>query len=99
MLPPDSALPAGVGAAFDPTTWQMLSSGPDVVDLAAAYAAASRSGTLPMTFVVDRFGRIAGIFHGSAFGQVNMLLYINGLTNEHEKREPTFWQRVWVAFQ
>ena len=100
IVEPGKALPDGVRSAFDPVNWQMLSAGPGTGDLAATYAVISaRPDAVPMTFMVDRLGRVGGIFHGTGFGQVNMLLYINGLTNWHEKREPTFWQRVLAAFQ
>ncbi|MBA5775581.1 cytochrome-c oxidase [Stappia sp. F7233] len=37
----------------------------------------------PLVHVIARGGRHGGIFHGAAFRHINMLLYVNGLTNEH----------------
>ena len=97
IVAPGTALPEG--AAFGPANWQMLTAGPGTSDLAATYTALStRPDAVPMTFMVDRVGRISGIFHSSEFGQVNMLLYINGLANDHEKRAPSLWQRLWGLF-
>ena len=38
----------------------------------------------PLVHVIARGGRHAGIFEGAAFRPINMVLYVNGLTNEHE---------------
>ena len=35
-----------------------------------------------------------GIFHGADFEPLNLLLYINGLTNAHPHEEPSILQRV-----
>ena len=35
----------------------------------------------PLVHMIDRDGKHAGIFHGSEFVYLNMVLYINGLTN------------------
>ncbi len=37
----------------------------------------------PLVHVIARGSRHAAIFEGSAFRHINMILYINGLTNEH----------------
>ena len=37
----------------------------------------------PLVHVIARGGRHAAIFVASAFRHINMILYINGLTNEH----------------
>ena len=92
ILEPGHSLPEAATSAFDPANWQVLTAGPAAGDPAVYVAVSTRKGALPMTFMVDRLGQVGGIFHGSTFGQVNMLLYINGLTNDHSKREPTFWQ-------
>ena len=73
----------------------MVTTDPAAGQIATYAALSTRKDLVRMTYMVDRLGRVGGIFHGIAFGQVNMVLYINGLTNEHEKREPTFWQWVW----
>ena len=43
----------------------------------------SRAIQGPLVHVIGRKGRHVGIFHGSDFVYVNMILYINGLTNAH----------------
>lgn len=37
----------------------------------------------PLVHVIARGNRHAGIFEGALFRQINMILYVNGLTNEH----------------
>jgi protein SCO1 len=48
--------------------------------------------------VIDRGGRLAGKFHGLRFEPVNMVLYINGLTDtanhEEEHAEAGWWERL-----
>ncbi len=71
----------------------------DADALAASFAALSdRDCNAPMVHVIDRGGRHAGIFHGTAFGHVSMTLYINGLTNAHP-HEPGMFDRVLGMFQ
>lgn len=56
--------------------------GEAVVDLTAEFTGlSSRDGTEPAVHVIDRGGRHAALFHGSAFRHADMMLYINGLTN------------------
>lgn len=70
-----------------------------VASLAARFAAlSSRSGGGPQAHVIDRRGRHAGIFHGTQFGHVNMILYINGLTNTRPP-EPGLWDSLLEAFR
>ncbi len=70
-----------------------------VASLVARFAAlSSRSGGGPQIHVIDRRGRHAGIFHGTQFGHVNMILYINGLTNARPP-EPGFWDSLLEAFR
>lgn len=50
-----------------------------------------------VTHVIDRGGRWAANFHGLKFEPVNLVLYINGLTNNAyspETAEPGFWGRL-----
>ena len=66
---------------------------------AAAFAALSARVTdAPMVHVIDRGGRHAGIFHGAGFGRINLVLYINGLTNAPPP-EPGLLDRLFGAFQ
>lgn len=37
----------------------------------------------PLVHVIAHGNRHAGIFEGAAFRHINMILYVNGLTNEH----------------
>ena len=51
-----------------------------------------------VTHIIDRKGRFAAKFHGLRFDPVNMVLYVNGLTNNVERPvktpEKDFWQRL-----
>lgn len=79
--------------ARDSANWRGAVAGTGPVDDAAgAFAALSdRADGAPMVHIIDRGGRHAGIFHGAGFGKINMVLYINGLTNAHPAR------RGWLA--
>jgi len=56
--------------------------GAAVTALAARFATlSSRNQEGPQVHVIDRAGRHAGIFHGENFSYLNMVLYLNGLTN------------------
>ena len=92
------SLPEAASSAFDPANWQVVTADPATGEISTYAALSTRQDLVPMTYMVDRLARVGGIFHGSVFGQVNMVLYINGLTNEHTKREATFWQWVWGLF-
>lgn len=55
-----------------------------------------------VTHVIDRGGRFAAKFHGLRFDPLNMVLYINGLTNNAQKpaeTEPRLWDRLKSLFQ
>jgi protein SCO1/2 len=55
-----------------------------------------------VTHVIDRGGRFAAKFHGLRFDTLNMVLYINGLTNNVRKPaepEPSWWDRFMVMFR
>ncbi len=70
-----------------------------VAEMSAEWAElSSRGGEEPMAYVLDRGARQAGIFHGTSFAWVNMVLYINGLTNAHPP-EPGLLDRIWDLFQ
>lgn len=49
-----------------------------------------------VTHVIDRSGRLAARFHGLRFEPLNMVLYINGLTNRHSKhsQKTGIWARI-----
>ncbi|WIY25715.1 hypothetical protein [Parasedimentitalea psychrophila] len=59
----------------------------------------TRDPKIPMVHIFDKDGRHSGIFHGAEFSEINMVLYINGLTNAHPHPDIGFWGRVWQAFQ
>lgn len=55
-----------------------------------------------VTHVIDRGGRFAAKFHGMRFDPLNMVLYINGLTNnvgKPAKPELGWWDRLKSTFQ
>lgn len=80
-------LTVGDAAAPDPGwqagNWRLATPADGTVaEAAGTFAALSgRAADAPMVHVIDRGGRHAGIFHGPDFGRINMVLYINGLTN------------------
>ncbi|WP_299820995.1 cytochrome-c oxidase [uncultured Jannaschia sp.] len=55
-----------------------------VAELRADWARMSDRGAEgPIAYVLGRGAQEAGLFHGSGFARVNMIRYINGLTNAH----------------
>jgi protein SCO1 len=55
-----------------------------------------------VTHIIDRGGRFAAKFHGLRFDSLNMVLYINGLTNsvgKPAKPEAGWWDRLKAMFQ
>ncbi|MEM9762960.1 MAG: cytochrome-c oxidase [Pseudomonadota bacterium] len=97
-------LTVGGDAAPDPDgeaeNWHSVSPADEtVVEAAAAFAALSARGTdTPLVHVIDRGGRHAGIFHAAGFGRINLVLYINGLTNAPPP-EPGLLDRLFGAFR
>lgn len=70
-----------------------------VADLSEVFSRLSaRGGTEPAVHIIDRGGRHAGLFHGSAFRHADMMLYINGLTNMRPP-EPSFRDRLGEFFR
>jgi protein SCO1/2 len=53
-----------------------------------------------VTHVIDRGGRLAANFHGLRFAPVNLVLYVNGLTNAQARPvpEPGFWDGLRQLF-
>jgi protein SCO1/2 len=94
--------PAGaVPASRDAANWLPAepAEGGTPDTLAAAFARlSSRGGVAPMVHVIGRGGRHAAIFHGGGFSRINMVLYINGLTNTHPP-EPGLLDRILGVFQ
>lgn len=52
-----------------------------------------------VTHVIDRSGRLAARFHGLRFEPLNMVLYINGLTNRHGTREHSQKSGIWARIR
>lgn len=66
-------------------------------------ALSDRSPSSPLVHVIDRGSRHAGLFHGTGFQKINLVLYINGLTNAPPvagKSDPdTWWDPVLGLFK
>lgn len=70
-----------------------------VAAIAGTFASLSaRGGNEPMVHIIDRGGRHAALFHGAEIGHINMVLYINGLTNAHP-HEPNLLERFLGMFR
>ncbi|MET4735696.1 hypothetical protein ABIE64_004442 [Thalassospira sp. MBR-102] len=70
--------------SWDPDNWRPATPSSDIGTAIVAddFAELSqRSGSAPMVHIIDRNTRHAGIFHGTGFKQINLILYVNGLTN------------------
>jgi hypothetical protein len=90
------ATPAG----FDNWTGGQSSEGNTIGDLAAAFAIrGNRGGEASMIHLFDRNGQLVGLFHGSDFVPLNLVFYINGLTNAHSHPEPGLFERLfgWLS--
>lgn len=57
----------------------------------------ARESNEPMIHIIDRHGRHAGIFHGAEFLRSNLVLYINGLSNNRPV-EPDLFDRLKAIF-
>ena len=65
---------------WDETNWRSLSSDDD--EAADSFAALSeRAADAPMVHVIAHDTRHAGILHGADFNSVNLIVYLNALTN------------------
>lgn len=74
---------------LDAENWSIVRSQGSLEDLEAQLAAVSeRPSDAPMLHIFDRQGRHVGIFHGTDFEPLNLLMHINGLTNAHPHQEP-----------
>lgn len=89
-----SDAPVDQAAPFDNWTAARPAQGDGSASLATAFAAESdRQGETPMIHLLDRKGRQVGIFHGTDFQPINLVLYINGLTNVHPHPDPGLFER------
>ena len=91
--------PAAPGDA--PANWVVVAPPPDasVAEFARRFAAISaQPASLPQVHLIARGGRHAAIFHGTEFEPLNMVLYINGLTNEAPPSRPGLIYRLLELF-
>lgn len=85
---------------WDSKNWHAISTEGGVSEAADDYAALSkRDSAAPMIHVIGRAGRHAAIFHGAEFSHVNLILYINELTNAAPPPEPGLLESIFGAFQ
>jgi protein SCO1/2 len=96
----------GEAHGLDPVNWSFLTARTDdpervTRDLSATY---SNSFTPledgqqmhgAVIHVIDRGGRLAGRFHGLDVTPMNMVLYVNGLTNSHPGQEDAAEEGWW----
>ena len=90
-----------VAPEWDDANWVGLAPREEgaVAAISAEWAELSRRGEgTPMTYVLGRGARSAGIFHGANFDRINMVMYINGLTNAHPP-EPGLFDHIRRLFQ
>ena len=92
---------------LDPVNWMFLTTSPGGPEdytrkLAEAFGhkfAVESDGTIThgvVTHIIGKFGRWQGNFHGLEFQSVNMLMFVNALTNDYDKpQEPGLWDRIW----
>jgi len=94
---------------LDPVNWEFLTIAPGQPEdttrkLAEAFGhkfTMESDGTLThgvVTHIIGKFERWQGNFHGLEFQSVNMLMFVNALTNDYDKPQPGFWDRVWRWF-
>lgn len=104
----------GPARGLDPVNWIFLTSGPERPE-EATRSLVERFGHrfgkaddgyqvhAVVTHVIDREGRWRANFHGLRFEPLNMVLYINGLTNEADAQkkatESSWWDKVKGVFR
>lgn len=103
----------GPAHGLDPVNWRFLTVGPNQPEdatrqLVQAYGHKFMETDEGLqvhgvvTHVIDRGGRWAGNFHGLAFDPLSLVLYVNGLINNHrkpiEESKPSLWQRIKEVF-
>ena len=99
----------GKAHGLDPVNWQFLTAAPDQPEdvtrkLADAYGLkfTPTGDGLEMhgivTHVIDQDGRLRARFHGLKFQPLNMVIFINALTNHlqtpHQEPNETWWGRL-----
>lgn len=99
----------GKAHGLDPANWVFLTSAPDKPEdstrkIAEAYGLKFTEGEGGMqmhgivTHVIDQDGRLRARFHGLKFEPVNLVVFVNALTNRtqmpHPHPEPSFWDKL-----
>ena len=85
-----------IDAPWERTNWQTaFPQDEEATESARRFAALSEQAQSSLlVHVIDRGGRHAGLFHGTEFQQINLVHYINGLTNAPpaaDESEPVTW--------
>jgi hypothetical protein len=79
--------------------WRLVPADGSVAQASNDFAALSRRRSdAPMAHVIDRGGRHAAVLHGAGFERMNMVIYINGLTNAPPP-EPELLDRILGTFR
>lgn len=104
----------GSAHGIDPVNWILLTAGPDQPEestrkLAEAYGlkfVAEDDGMQMhgiVTHVIDQDGQLRARFHGLKFEPVNLVTFVNALTNRaqkpHPHGEPSLWDKVEGLFR
>ncbi|MGT2442993.1 SCO family protein [Ensifer adhaerens] len=99
----------GKSHGLDPANWVFLTAAPDKPEdttrkIAEAYGLKFTEGEGGMqmhgvvTHVIDQDGRLRARFHGLKFEPVNLVVFVNALTNRtqqpHGHTEPGLWERL-----
>ncbi|WP_331374764.1 SCO family protein [Sinorhizobium chiapasense] len=99
----------GEAHGLDPVNWVFLTSSPDKPEdatrrIAEAYGLKFTGGEDGMqmhgivTHVIDQDGRLRARFHGLKFEPVNLVVFVNALTNRpqkpHPHAQPGFWDKL-----
>lgn len=99
----------GEAHRLDPQNWVFVTSAPDKPEdttrkIAEAYGLKFTEGEGGMqmhgivTHVIDQDGRLRARFHGLKFEPLNLVVFVNALTNRtqkpHPHPEPGFWEKL-----
>jgi protein SCO1/2 len=98
----------GEPRGLDPANWMFLTRAPGQPEDATRKLAESYNLRFQplddgqqlhgvVTNVIDRGGRFAAKFHGLRFDPLNLVLYLNALSNDTRRKElvePSWWQRL-----
>ncbi|XNO42104.1 SCO family protein (plasmid) [Sinorhizobium meliloti] len=99
----------GQAHGLDPVNWVFLTASPDQPEDSTRKTAESYGLKFTeseegmqmhgiVTHVIDQDGRLRGRFHGLNFEPVNLVVFVNALTNRTQKphghREPGLWERL-----